>query len=298
MHSSKNGTFLFARDYMEYHSEKFEDHSLIIRKGGTIFALMPANRVDDELHSHQGLTYGGLVTTSSMTTPRMVQIFKTLVKYLHGLGFRRLHYKTVPYIYHRIPAGEDLYVLFHAGAPLTRRDVLSVIPLGRRAPVQARRRRGAAKAQKHRLVVGETGDWRNYWKLLSDRLQDRYDVQPVHSIQQIELLRGRFLENIRLFEARLLDEVLAGVVIFESAMVAHVQYVASSARGRDAGALDRIFEYLIEQVFREKPFFDFGSSNEQQGRFLNIGLIEQKEGFGARAIVHDFYTLELNDPTY
>lgn len=40
-------------------------------------------------------------------------------------------------------------------------------------------------------------------------------------------------------------------------------------------------------------YFDFGISNENNGRFLNRGLIAQKEGFGARTIVHDFYELSI-----
>jgi hypothetical protein len=289
---SKNGTFLFVRDFMDYHGDRFADHSLVVRNQGATVALLPANRAGDELHSHQGLTYGGFVVADSMTTPGMVDVFQALLRYLRGAGIRRLHYKAIPSIYHRMPAEEDRYALFLAEAALSRRDVLTVIPLGRRGPVQSRRRRGAASAAKAGVVVREATDWKSYWALLTEHLRDRYGVSPVHSVEEIELLHGRFPQHIRLFEAALDSEVLAGVVIFESAMVAHVQYIAASERGRDAGALDGLFEHLIEQEFRAKPYFDFGISNEQQGRHLNRGLIEQKEGFGGRAVVHDFYMIE------
>ena len=290
---AKNGTFLFVRDYMDYHAGRFEDHSLVVRADGELVALLPANRAGDELHSHQGLTYGGLVVSDAMTTPAMLDLFEALAAHLRRDGFRRLHYKTVPSIYHRIPAEEDRYALFRAGAPLARRDVLSVIPAGRRGPVQARRRRGAAKAERHGVVVAEAREWGPYWAMLSDHLQARYGVAPVHTLAEIELLRGRFPDCIRLFEARLGGEVVAGAVVFESVMVAHVQYIASSGRGRETGALDAVFRHLIEDVFADKPYFDFGISNEDQGRILNRGLIAQKEGFGGRAVVHDFYSLEL-----
>jgi hypothetical protein len=291
---SKNATFLFMRTFMDHHRDRFQDHSLIIRKDDKIFALMPANRVGDELHSHQGLSYGGLITSQTMTTPRMLQIFKQLLEHLRSAGLRRLYYKTIPAIYHLIPAEEDLYALFLADATLRRRDTLSVIPLQRRGPVQMRRRRGSAKAKRQGIVVSEGFGWRRFWTLLSDVLWRRYGVDPVHSVDQIEYLSSQFPDNIRLFEARHANELLAGVVIFESAMVAHVQYIAASEVGRKAGGLDLLFEYLVEQVFHEKPYFDFGISNENQGRYLNIGLIEQKEGFGARTLVHDFYEVDLD----
>ena len=52
-----------------------------------------------------------------------------------------LIYKTIPFIYHRVPAEEDRYSLFRVGGLLHRRDVLAVVdgrtPLG----LQTRRRR-------------------------------------------------------------------------------------------------------------------------------------------------------------
>jgi hypothetical protein len=291
---SKNGTFLFLRDYMDYHADRFTDHSLIVRDRSGIVALLPANRVDDEIYSHQGLTYGGLVTCARMTVPVMLSIFDAVLDHLRMAGATVLHYKTIPWIYHRMPAEEDRYALFRAGAELVRRDVLSVVSrLGDSPPVQGRRRRGAAKADKSRIEVVHSQEWQVYWKLLSSHLEARFATQPVHSREEIERLQRRFPDNIKLYVAKAGGEVLAGTVIYESRMVAHVQYIASSESGRQSGALDRLFLDLLGGPFRDKPFFDFGISNQEHGRVLNKGLIEQKEGFGGRAVVHDFYRVTL-----
>ena len=58
---SNQDTFLFQRDFMDYHSDRFIDYSLMVYKNDKVIALLPANRVDDTLYSHQGLTYGGLI---------------------------------------------------------------------------------------------------------------------------------------------------------------------------------------------------------------------------------------------
>lgn len=84
---------------------------------------------------------------------------------------------------------------------------------------------------------------------------------------------------------------LGGVVIYESDEVAHLQYAAATPEGFETHCLDRLFLFLLEKVFATKRWFDFGASTEQQGRWLNDGLIEQKEGFGGRAVSHDFYRL-------
>src|SRR5262249_3341135 len=121
----------------------------------------------------------------------------------------------------------------------------------------------------------------------------KYGVPPVHSLAEIELLRGRFPKNIRLFTCRGGGQLLGGVVVYESSTVAHVQYIASTEEGRRAGALDLVFDELLTVHYAGRRYFDFGISNEDGGRQLNRGLIDQKEGFGARAVVHDHYTLDL-----
>jgi hypothetical protein len=291
--ASKNGTFLFLRDYMEYHHDRFCDRSLFILEDAEVVALLPANRDGEEFYSHKGLTYGGFVCSEAMTTPGMLAIFDEVLAFLREDGVRRLRYKTVPSVYHRIPAEEDRYVLFRHGADLYRRDVLSVVSMQNRLPIAARRRRGAAKAEKAGVEVEASGDWRGYWSVLSECLDRKYGVAQVHSLTEIERLHGLFPDNIKLYTATLAGELLAGVVIYESAAVAHAQYIASSERGRELGALDRLFIFLLDDAFADKQFFDFGISNEGEGRILNLGLIKQKEGFGARAVVHDFYSMDL-----
>ena len=65
---SSNGTFLFLREYMEYHADRFTDYSLLVYDGNKLLALLPANRSGDVLYSHAGLTYGGLIVTTRNTT--------------------------------------------------------------------------------------------------------------------------------------------------------------------------------------------------------------------------------------
>lgn len=292
--ASRNGTFLFLRDYMDYHRDRFADHSLLIRDdAGGVAAVLPANTDGATLVTHGGLTFGGFVVGQVLKTPVFLEVFEAAASYCRDQGFTRWVYKTIPYIYHRGPAEEDRYALFLAGAALSRRDVLAVVERRTRLPYQQRRQRAVAKARKRGLTTQEDAAWPQFWEVLTDNLQLRHGVQPVHSLAEILLLQSRFPQNIRLFTCREGNELLAGVVVYESASVAHVQYIASTERGRQDGALDLVFDTLLQQIYAETPYFDFGISNEDAGRRLNGGLIEQKEGFGARAIVHDHYTLDL-----
>lgn len=295
VHNSRNGTFLFLRDYMEYHQDRFEDHSLIFREHqGPWVALLPASRRGDILESHGGLTYGGVVSGSSMTAPRMLEVFDALLDHLQKESFTVLRYRAVPHIYHRVPAEEDLYALARNGARLVHRAALSVLDARHPVIAQARRRRGVRKAQAAGLVCRETEDLEAYWSLLTAVLRETYDASPVHSLKEIVLLKRRFPQNIRLFGCFQDASLVGGVLVYESPTVARAQYIAASETGKRLAALDLLFEFLLREVFPGKPYFDFGTSESADGRGLNQGVIEFKESLGARTVVQDTYELQVS----
>lgn len=292
--SSRNGTFLFDRDYMEYHADRFEDFSLLVRSDkGELLAILPANVSGPTVTSHGGLTYGGCIMSDRMTAPAMLSSMAALLEFLQAQGMRHLIYKTMPRIFHRMPADEDQYALFAAGAELYRRDVWSVIDQSCRPALQERRERSIRKAARHNLVVRESADLPAFWEILAANLLERYGLQPVHSCAEMQMLKSRFPRNIRFFGCFDGAAMLAGAVVYDTGSVAHVQYNAASQQGKNLGALDLLVETLISQTYSSRAWFDLGSSTETDGRFLNRGLVEQKEGFGARTITHDFYRLDL-----
>lgn len=293
---SKNGTFLFQRAYMEYHRDRFQDHSLLVRdEDNAVVAILPAHQQDQTLISHAGLTYGGFVTSDAVKLPKMLEIFEALLGYLQQNAFGALIYKTVPFIYHRAPAEEDRYALYLCNARLVRRGLMTVVASRSPIPWQERRRRGLKKAKQSGVMVAQSEDWAGYWQLLSERLLEIYKTLPVHTLAEIERLHSLFPGNIKLFSAVKAGALLAGVVIFESDLVSRVQYIAANAEGRELGALDLIFSHLLANEYKAKFYFDFGTSDEEDGRCVNKGLIDQKEGYGARVVVHDHYRVEVGE---
>lgn len=292
--NSKNGTFMLKRDFMDYHSDRFVDNSLMFYDEDKLIALLPASKHGDELRSHGGLTYGGVITNKKMTAQKMLDIFDEMKKYLAECNVAKLIYKCVPCVYHNYPADEDLYALFRNNAKLIRRDISTTIFLPEKIKFSDLRKRGAKKALKNGLVVKESHDFKTYIALLADVLKLHHDTKPVHTAEELELLASRFPDIIKLYAA--FDEkgkMYAGVVIFDTPQTVHAQYIANSEEGREIGALDLVMDYLINTYAVSKKYFDFGISTEDGGRYLNNGLISQKEGFGGRAIVYDFYELEI-----
>ena len=300
--TGKNGTFLLERDFMDYHADRFQDCSLMMWDDETLLGVLPANWVAETrtVYSHQGLTYGSLVMAREVTARQVLEMMQqACLWFMDFLGAERLVYKPTPYIYHAMPADEDLYALFRVGARLTARSISSTVLLSDPLRMRKLRLRGVAKALDNGLYIERMteNDWatlQEYWHILSDVLVNYHQVRPVHTAEEMQLLMTRFPQQIKVFLVRREDRILAGCVVFITKRVAHIQYIATNQEGREEGALDLLFKHLITERFKQMDYLDFGISTEEHGQVLNEGLIFQKEGFGARGVCYDWYEVELH----
>ena len=288
---SKNGTFLLLRDYMEYHKDRFIDSSLLFYKEGKLCALLPANIEEKNLFSHKGLTYGGLVFDTLITTKGVLDIFSSLRKWMKKMNVDHLYYKPTPHIYHQSPSEEDLYALFRNGARLITRNISSALNYSNIPNYSSQRKRGLSKARRENFSVEESADFGGFWHILSKNLNEKYNVAPTHSSDEIMYLETRFPQNIKLYTVFQKGSIASGCVLYITDTVAHIQYVAATDEGKRNGAIDLLVDYLINK-YRDKSYFDYGISTEQNGLYLNEQLIHQKEGFGLRGIVYDTYLIE------
>lgn len=289
---SKNGNFLHSRDYMNYHAHRFDEQSIIVLKQGKPVAVFPCNRMNEKIVSHGGLTYAGLIYGRKLHAADVLELFHQLAIHYRKMGATKILYKAVPHLFHSYPAEEDLYALTRVGASLCRRDLSTAIRLDDRIKFSDSRKCTIRKSAKQGVEISE-GEFLDEYHQLLTQVVAKFGSEPVHSLQELQLLKTRFPGNIHLFGAFNGELLLAGTIIYDFGHVVHTQYLASSDEGREIGALDFLLAYLIETVFADRQYFSFGISTEQEGRYLNEGLIFQKEGFGARGVVHDFYEWNL-----
>ncbi|EAK5229097.1 GNAT family N-acetyltransferase [Campylobacter jejuni] len=290
---SKNGLFMFDRNYMDYHSDRFKDNSLMFYEDNKLIALLPCNIKDNILYSHQGLTFGGFISDDNMKQNKMLECFILLKEYMKNNKIDKLIYKSIPYIYHKKPSDEDLYALFRNNARIFRVDCSTTIDFLNVCKMSELRKRCCKKAQKNNIEIIESEDFDNFIVFLNSVLQKHHGVNAVHNANELKLLHSRFFENIKLFVARLDSEIIAASLVFVYENLVHTQYLASSDKGREIGALDLLIKSLMDKFSLEKRYFDFGISTEDNGKFLNQGLISQKEGFGGRSITHYFWEMSV-----
>lgn len=291
---ARNATFLFDRNYMDYHADRFDDNSFMFYHKGKLKAVLPANVAGDTLYSHQGLTYGGLLLDKKATVEDVLECFDSLNSWLRKNGISKVVYKALPWIYQQYPSEEDLYALtWKCKAQLISRDISSSIVIDNKLKFAESRKSGIRKALSLNIEVGESNDVDGFWHVLEDNLGNRYNAKPVHTASEMKLLMSRFPNSIKLYVAKMNGEIVGGTLIYVTPQVVHTQYISASVEGKKHGALDLLFDYIINKVYANCRYFDFGKSTEQGGAYLNEPLIFQKEGFGGRGVCYDWYQWEL-----
>ena len=290
-----NSLFMFKRDYMEYHSDRFTDNSLMFYDDDSLVAVMPASIRDKVLSSHEGLTYGGLVFDKSMKQRRMNELTKCLMEYMQQNEVMKLIYKEIPYIYHSIPAEECEYSLFWNGARLVKMECSSVVNLQNRIKFPKGRKAQVSRAKREGVQVIDSTDFCTFIDLENEVLKEYHNSKAVHTGRELELLHNRFPDNIRLLVGMYQGKMIAGAVLFVYPNIVKTQYLAANDTAREIGALDLIISEALDEYSESKKWFDFGKSTEGAGDILNEGLIAQKEGFGGRTVMNKTWQLDVGD---
>ncbi|WP_298513963.1 GNAT family N-acetyltransferase [uncultured Kordia sp.] len=281
---------------MDYHQDRFKDHSLLLYKKDKLVALFPANQHENVLYSHQGLTYGGLIIHKDLKLRDVKECLQLILEHLKENNLQKLHVKLLPSMYSPFPYDELNYLFFILEAKLVRRDALSVVNMQHRPKMSKDRIAGNKRAIKHGLVIKEVHTFDAFWnQILIPNLAQKHAAKPVHSLAEIQQLKAAFPKDIRQFNVYKDDVIVAGTTIFETEYVAHSQYISGNEDKNTLGSLDFLHVYLLNEIFQDKMYFDFGISNENQGKNINEGLHYWKEGFGARTMTQDFYEIDVQN---
>ncbi len=294
--SAKNATFLFDRNFMEYHSDRFKDYSLLCFKNEKLIAVLPAHKVDDVVYSHQGLTYGGMVLQEEATLFEAFESYKAILCFLHHNLIKLLTIKIIPTFYNTVPADELEYFLFKSNAKLLKKDVLMVIDYRHQLKFKKNRREGINKAVRNGLTLKVEHSFDAFWnEILIPNLNRKHQVSPVHSLEEIKLLAEKFPDNIQQVNVYKGNKLVAGSTVFLTKTTIHPQYVSGNLDKNSNGGLDLLYDYIINHYQEGKSYFDFNISSEQGGQVLNQGLIFWKEGCGARSYVASTYEVATKE---
>lgn len=293
--SSSNATFLFHRDFMEYHKDRFDDFSLLVFDKTNLVAILPANLVENKVYSHQGLTYGGLVYCSKLKTEKIAEILEIVQDFLKSKRVNQLFLHPIPNFYFGKGNAALEFFIVNQGGLLYRKEMNMVVNLQQDFLVSKSKLKHFRRTESLGLRMVEENDFQPFWeKILTPRLLEKYNAKPVHSLEEIKLLHSKFPNNIRQFSAYFDNKIVAGITIFEFENGVKSQYGATSKTGEKYRALDFLFISLIDFFHQQgKDFFDMGIVNDTGEKGFHSGLLQQKEELGCTVYNQDFYKITI-----
>ncbi len=287
--TADNSNFLFDRNFMEYHSNRFTDCSVLVYDENLLVGIFPANKKDNVVYSHQGLTYGGLILNERKNAKKLISYFHSLFSHYKNIGAEEIIYKPVPNYISKTENDFEHFILNILNAQITKVDTSFTIDNKSELKFQERRRRSIKKGEKNNTVVNSDNDFESFWnKILIPNLKEKFGSAPVHSLEEIKLLQSRFPDQIKQVNAYINNEIAAGVTLFDFGNTIHCQYISSSDFGKDSGAIDFLFNNLIHLYKPNKANFSLGTANGN-GNDINFGLADWKEGLGAKLHAHFHY---------
>ncbi len=302
---SPTATFLFNRNFMDYHADRFQDHSTLLFFENELVAVFPANEKGDTICSHSGLTYGGLALGVGFFNSSFflyeLEMLTPLLFYYKKKGFKTLIYKEIPFFYQPqkifsiAPQQSEKFTETFAKISLIQEDAGAAIDLQQPIRFSYLRRRCIKKAQSiipHFKI--ENTSFSDFWnELLIPQLKNKYNLVPTHTLSEIVLLASRFPENIKQYNVYFEEKIVAGVTVFEDKQVAHCQYIASNELGKKLYASDFLFHYLITEKYKHFRYFSFGISNEHGSNHINSGLLNWKKSWGAQVCKHLHFQVDF-----
>lgn len=315
LNSTRNGTFLLSRAFLDYHADYFADCSVLVYAEeamvdnsddvlGTdgLLALLPASWDEKErkVYTHQSLFYGGLLMEKNVQLQDVLEITQAIFTYYANyLQAEQMIYAPLPYIYNELPSGDELFSLFQAGAKLTNRRVSMVVPLKeyyRMSTLKnsiARRAVGKGMYISRMLVEDET-DQEQYVGMLQDEhsvlsLASTSRIRTAEQIRDVISLYPRF---IRYYTVKDEEGVQAGCMILVTERVAYMQQLVCSEYGLQNGAVELLLKHLTDTKVGGVKYLDLGSSYVENS--LSKMLLNIKENFGSKSVCYDTYTLNLD----
>ena len=299
---SNNGTLFHTRKFLYYHpKDRFLDQSLVFEKGGHIISLLPGaiqkKEGDNVFISHPGTSIGSFVVPEKLSFAEALEIVEKLSDYAHSRKINRVRLIQPPIIYQKQLSQYMDFSFQSAGYSYSRRELSSYLQLENTIEdnllkFKPTHRTALRKAEKSGVEVWISEDFETFYSILQNNLSLRHNVNPTHTLSELQKLKKIFPDKIHLFGAYLRNEMIAGVVNFIINQKVVLAFYISHKQGYEDHRPVNLLIYNIIKWAIEKQLkiLDFGIFTVKEAP--NMGLARFKENFGASGIFRD--TIELN----
>ena len=268
-----NATFLHNRNYMDYHQERFQDSSLMLYKNGRLTALLPAHIKDNELFSHNGLTYGDLLMSKKAKTGLKMELLEALLNYLNEKGITSWNIKAIPSFFHQV-SDESLAYLYSQKGAIIEKNLAFFLVDKANYHLNKNRQRNIRKATEGNdlRISYEKDNLKEYWHIVEENLRLNHQSKPVHNFSEMQYLMKQFPENIQLATIFNEKKMLGGVILYQINGCLHFQYINSIVDESARNSIDYLVNEIIKKNIDKYTAISFGTA-ENKDRQINKELV-------------------------
>lgn len=281
---------------MDYHSDRFEDHSLMIYKADQLIALLPANKTNTFLNSHQGLTYGGVLFDIEYSEDSVLEVLSSVEEYLKSIGVSSLQVKEQPEIYNQ--KSQFYSTLFNQNSfKVLNTHKYLAIDFSEELNIHKTKLKHSRKGLEYGIDIRLDNDFSAFWtKVLIPKLENKFKTKPVHTLDEIERLHQLFPKHILQYNAYINHKIVGGITIFDKGKVVKSQYSGSTQMGEKNFVIDTLFLHLIQHYKSEgKQFFSMGTVTTKDALGFSPGLLKQKFELGCNLFHQRVFNFLIND---
>ncbi|MBI9062307.1 MAG: hypothetical protein JEZ14_09995 [Marinilabiliaceae bacterium] len=282
-------SFLFYRDYMEYHKDRFKDYSLMLYEKDRLKAILPGNIVGNRFYSHQGLTFGGMIYLNmNITFNQGVKYWKAFFLHLEQVNINKITIRSTPFFY-SLPACQlHDYLLKEIFIINTQPKIGAFIECASHVFPSSTIENRKLQLDKFRFCESNRLD--DFWGILETNLKKYHKAKPVHTLNEIVKLKKAFPNYLKLFvvENKNKGNIEAGALVYDYKGIVKTQYLAVSETGRCNRAMHAFYYSLISFYKNKKQIIDLGTC--MNGDDVNVNLLNIKERFGACTYITNEFT--------
>ena len=282
---------------MDYHSNRFEDFSILIYKNKSLVGLIPANRSKNTIYSHQGLTYGGLLLENNFNAIFSKELMAVVKKFYKDNGIVDFQLKSYPSSYPQFDSTPFFSFFKNSKTNIITTHKSLAIDFSKKVKIHKTKLKHQRKGLEYGLEIRLDNDFKTFWtEVLTPMLEDRFQTKPVHSLEEIEQLHSFFPSKILQYNVYLKDKILGGITIYNKGSVVKSQYSATTLEGQKNYAIDVLFLYLIEHFKNSgAQFFCMGTVTTNDTLGYNPGLLKQKLELGCDIYEQQIINFPLDD---
>lgn len=289
INESINGTIYNTQKFLKTHLEnKFKDETIMIYKGDKLISVVPCCKFDNKYFSHKGCTFGGIIISKSVNN---ITDLDEIIKIIFNHYDNKIQLRMADYIYNNENI-DCLYYLLNTKT-IQKNELSWFVATDNKWYLNLDNKRNQKYLEKFEKDINNIiyiatckEDYFLFYNILQQNLNKNHNTEPTHNLNEFLNFSEIMKNEHKLYLAKNGDEILGGVyVVLTNKNCWYTFYITRNINTKnDNCSVIAIMKKICIDAYNDGvKFIDYGTSTENNGELLNLGLSSYKEkSFGGK----------------